>query len=387
MLRCLVILALWLWAAPAAAQTPLAELPLGNAATFSENSHIIVTVQLPDGQADVAYAEAMAERHGVSVVAIWPLKALDILCFVFSVDGDTTRIIQDISNVAEVVNAYPVQTFETLVEATYRDKYVQIQDGLRQMQVLPVHRHTKGKGVVVALIDTAVALGHRDLQNQDVSSRNFVSRSKPETLAERHGTAMAAIIAADAKNGEGMVGVAPDVSLLALRACWEPKPGDKGVCNTFSLARALNFAILNNADVINLSLSGPRDPILRDLIEGALRRNISVVAAHPPLGGSALVDGIPGVVVAVATTDEGHIFAPGKEVLSAMPLDDYDFYTGSSVSAAHVSGALALLRATVPMASANELVAMLAIASRYGKQAVDLCAALEAFEGEAWNCK
>lgn len=250
------------------------------------------------------------------------------------------------------------------------------------MRVPEVHTSTRGGGVKVALIDTGVATTHRDLAARPITQRDFVSRAAAAETGERHGAAMAAIIAADADNMRGMIGVSPDVDLLALRACWE-EAGGRGVCNTFSLARALNFAILNDAEVINLSLAGPRDPILRALIAAALRRGIAVVAAYPNDGGSALVRELPGVILAGSSLEGGgHVIAPGAEVLSAKPADDFDFFSGVSVSAAHVAGAAALARATRPDLSIGQLTAAMSIASDYGRSPIDMCA-LFANIGEA----
>jgi len=387
MLRYLAILIITFLAAPAAAQTPLADLPLGDATLFGDGSHIIATARLPEGQTDVDWADEVADRYGLTVVAIWPLKSIDIICFVFRANGDTGVAVDNILGAAGVADVYPIQSFDTLTTMRYRDQFVQIQDGLLEMQVLSVHNHTRGKGVVVALIDSAVARSHPDLVGQSITTHNFVSRDASGDLTEMHGTAMAGIISADATNKEGMVGIAPDADLLALRACWEAGSDGKGRCNTFSLARALNFAILNEADVINLSLTGPRDPIMRQLIAAALRRGISVVMAYPPKGGPTLVDEVPGVVFASPAAASGPVMAPGEEIISAKPVDDYDFFSGSSVSAAHATGALALLRALKPSAGIGDLGAAMAIGSRYGQQMLDICKALEALEDQSTSCK
>jgi subtilisin family serine protease len=71
---------------------------------------------------------------------------------------------------------------------------------------------------------------------------------------------VAGIIAADAGNGIGIIGVAPEVKLLALRACWPAQA--KSVCSSFTLAKALTFALERAPQVVNLSLAGPQDPLL-----------------------------------------------------------------------------------------------------------------------------
>ncbi len=198
---------------------------------------------------------------------------------------------------------------------------------------------------------------------------------------------MAASILADAANGQGMVGVAPDATMLALRACWEAKPGGKGRCNTFSLARALNFAILNDANVINLSLTGPPDPILEQLIASALRRDIAVVIAAPTHSQDALGLSLPGVILASSRPCKGSVMAPGVEVLSAKPANDYDFFSGASVSAAHVAGAMALLRAAKPDATLGALSAALAIGGDGANGTLDVCRSFKALGGETSECR
>ena len=110
----------------------------------------------------------------------------------------------------------------------------------------------------MAAIDSGVEVDHPDLRGRIVLARNFVDTR--EAVAELHGTAVAGIIGARADNSVGIVGVAPDAQLMALRACWQ-RPADESaaVCSSFTLAKALQFAIDNGAKVINLSLGGPRD--------------------------------------------------------------------------------------------------------------------------------
>ncbi len=97
--------------------------------------------------------------------------------------------------------------------------------------------------------------------------------------ADRHGTQVAGLIAAAANNGIGIVGVAPDVRLLALKACWQPSATSAGRCNSFTIAQAIADALTARAQVINLSLVGPSDPLLEALIAKAVSTGIIVVGA------------------------------------------------------------------------------------------------------------
>jgi subtilisin family serine protease len=120
--------------------------------------------------------------------------------------------------------------------------------------------------VTVAIIDTGVDVGHPDLDRHTISQRNFVNTDSREFKLDRHGTEVAGVIGAVADNGVGIVGIAPDARLLALKACWQPSAGaSRAVCNSFTLAQALEATIVAHADIVNLSLAGPPDPLLARL--------------------------------------------------------------------------------------------------------------------------
>src|SRR5258705_9176099 len=143
-----------------------------------------------------------------------------------------------------------------------------------------MQQRATGRGIRVAVIDTGGDRSHPDLRGRIDTARNFVS-DDARFDSDIHGTAVAGIIAANADNGIGIVGLAPDAGLLVLKACWQHAIDDvRAQCNTFTLAKALTFAIDQRADIINMSLGGPNDPLLGLLIEIALTRGIIIVAAQ-----------------------------------------------------------------------------------------------------------
>ena len=109
-------------------------------------------------------------------------------------------------------------------------------------------------------------------------------------------------------------------------------------------------AIEAHADIINLSLAGPSDPLLKRLVDRATAAGIIVVGAVPPDG---LRNSFPtniASVIAVDALESGHtspdvLRAPGRDVVSLAPHAHYDFYSGSSLATAEISGLIALLRA------------------------------------------
>lgn len=188
---------------------------------------------------------------------------------------------------------------------------------------------------------------HPDLAGQVTSNRDFVV-GRP-TQAEAHGTGVAGIVAAKANNGVGIAGIAPNARLLGLRACWQRTAGGESVCNSLSLAKALHYAIERRADVINLSLTGPDDPLLARLIDVGMKRGTMIVAS---VDGSSASGGFPASrrgVVAVSDIERapapvGVVSAPGRDIPTTQAGGRWNLVNGSSFAAAHVSGLLALMR-------------------------------------------
>jgi subtilisin family serine protease len=208
-----------------------------------------------------------------------------------------------------------------------------------------------GRGVRVAVIDSLVDDRHPDMRGRVAVNRDLAGRHPPAGRAEVHGTATAGIIASVANNAEGIVGVAPEAEIVALRACWTvDEITGRARCSSLSLAQALGAALELGVDVINLSLSGPHDPLLERLIDAALAQGAIVVAAWPDdeASGGDFPASHSGVIAVGASGPAtfgppGMLRAPGREVLSTVPDADYAFFSGNSMSAAFVAGVAALL--------------------------------------------
>jgi subtilisin family serine protease len=242
-----------------------------------------------------------------------------------------------------------------------------------------------GEGVEVAIIDTGVDIHHPDLAGRIGTTRNFIDDDQRSFETDRHGTEVAGIIGAVANNGVGIVGVAPAAHLQIYKACQPQQPARlEAWCNSFTLALALGAAIDAHAQIVNLSLGGPADPLLTQLVNHGQHLGMIFVGAVPANG---RLDGFPlniaGVIAAqqsdLPDPQAGVLHAPGREILSLTPGGHYDFATGSSFAAAHVTGAIALLRSRLPRLDAAALLAVLErTASRGEGQTIDVCAALAA---------
>lgn len=356
---------------------------------------------------------ALATAHHLREVSSWPIAALGIHCIVFELPANETaaQMIERLRHDARVETVQPLNAFATQSthqpathqpatphpSTTYNDPYQGLQVSLVKMNVLPAHRWSRGAGVRVAIIDTGVDSAHPDLAGRIAERRNFVDDDDWTFNHDRHGTAVAGVIAADSNNRIGIVGVAPEARLYVYKACWQLAGAHEGAaCNTFTLAKALAAAIDARVQIVNLSLSGPEDSLLTRLVARGQQQGIIFVgaasAATDPSASAKSQAGFPGGINGVITvaaiehhrTESGVLLAPGAEVLTLVPEGHYDFISGSSLAAANVSGAIALLKARDRTLMTGQLKQLLTTTSRNvatgdtTETAVDACAALGA---------
>ena len=250
---------------------------------------------------------------------------------------------------------------------------------------------SRGKGVTVAVLDSGVDPGHRDLAGAVTVGRDFTDGANPRGVAPRrlHGTYMASLIAGHGHGPGGrfgVIGVAPEAGLLSVRVILEDDEPGFGTFNTAErfenvVARGIRYAVDRGADVINLSISkelaSGQD---RAAVRYAISKGVVLVAAAGNDGGRK-VDGaapysypaaFPGVV-AVGATDgrlrrarfsNGNssvlVAAPGVDIVGAGPGDAYWVGRGTSQATALVSGVAALIKAKYPSMSPPLIVQALA---------------------------
>lgn len=291
-------------------------------------------------------AARLAKSHGLALATNWPMPMLGVDCFIMTVPDErsTQTVAEEVARDSAVAWSEPVAMYETQAAATHDDALFAAQPTARQWQLAALHGRLTGKGVPVAVIDSGVDAAHPDLAGQVALSRNFTPGA---AAVEAHGTAVAGVIAARANNRVGIAGVAPGARLLALRACWQR--AERTLCDSLSLAKAIQFAIERKAPVINMSLAGPPGRLLSTLLRIGLDRGLVVVAAYDP----ALADGgfpasMPGVIAVSDKDDSGAsrsvYSAPGRDIPAPQPGGRWTLVDGSSFSAAQVSGLFALMR-------------------------------------------
>lgn len=222
-----------------------------------------------------------------------------------------------------------------------------------RMDVESTWNHSTGTGVTVAVLDTGIA-EHPDLPDTIVDVPSPLGGSS-RADGHGHGTHVAGTIAAVADNGVGVAGVAPDVQLMAVKVL-----SDSGSGSSVSVANGILAAVDAGADVINMSLGGGSPGSYQTVIDYALTRGVSVVAAAGNSRRSGSPTSYPAALVgvtAVAATDRYSQYgwfsnsgnyvdlaAPGVDVLSTVPGGRYAAWNGTSMATPHVAAAVALVR-------------------------------------------
>ena len=233
------------------------------------------------------------------------------------------------------------------------DPYVDRQWALNQIQMPELWQITAGNSeILVAVLDTGIDKDHEDLEGQVVAEVNFTDSPTVDD-SHGHGTHVAGIIAAGSNNGIGIAGVAPQCQLMNIKVA-----DDKGRCQSTALAEGIVWAVDNGASVINVSIE-LKEPSqeLEDAVNYAWKQGAVIIVAAGNDGSQLPV--YPGAYencIAVAATRQNDtlaplsnhglwvdVAAPGFNIYSTLPDDNYDYKTGTSFATPYVSGLSALL--------------------------------------------
>jgi subtilisin family serine protease len=295
----------------------------------------------------------LSRNYSLTLVSEWPIEQLQMHCVLFRIPPGTTReaVIEKLLTDKRVLIAQPLNEFESATSAppAFDDPYARLQSNVSALDVAEAHTISRGMGIRVAIIDTGFDFEHPDLAGRTQLTRNYIDDDVREFRNDRHGTQVAGLIAASANNGIGIVGVAPEVKLLAYKACWQPSPSSAGRCNSFTLAQAMADALAAKAQVMNLSLVGPSDPLLEALVRKAVEAGVIVVGAVSDDPRLAFPGKLPRVLAVAESEgtylDSGFLRAPARDIVTLVPNGHYDFASGSSLATAQITGVVALLLA------------------------------------------
>jgi subtilisin family serine protease len=317
-----------------------------------------------------ATSAAFAEALNLTIERRYALSGLGLRVFLMRIPGggDVDAILRQAASDRRPLWVQPDFAYLSLGDsgATASKQYA-----LTRIRAEALPQAARGQGVTVAVIDSGVAAGHESLARDKLTAIDLIDE-KETPPPETHGTAIASIIA-----GSGKVkGLAPAAELLAIRAFREvdPKSG-ASTSDSFHVAQGISVALDRKARIINMSIGGPKDPLVRMAVEQAVLTGTIVVAA----AGNAGPDAPPvypaaqrGVIAVTATDDKDRIFsganrgdyialaAPGVAVLAARPGRDaatsaYDYFTGTSMATGYATGLAAILLSADPKLSSVDI--------------------------------
>ena len=183
-----------------------------------------------------------------------------------------------------------------------------------------------------------------------------------------HGTHVSGIVAAMADNGVGVAGISWHSKLMPLRAAFRMSLG--AFLEDDDVSAAIVYAADNGARVINMSWGDPRiSPVVRDVIAYAYAKGCVMAAAagNVDQAGIFYPGGFDQTIAVGASTSYDQrasfssfgrnldVLAPGSNIISTFPDDEYGSLGGTSMATAHVSGLAALLLAKDPGLCAEEV--------------------------------
>jgi subtilisin family serine protease len=342
---------------------PIPLVPPAIAATLGGEAHAqeIVIIMAPNST--VATENQLARRHRLEIVerisfdllgerlirCRWP-SSRSVPAVISAVRADTSAREVQANFVYRPSQSPPATAIGSL-------QYAHAKLDLADTQGL-----STGRGARVAIIDSAVDPRHPDFGGATIEAFDALGGPLDQGT---HGTAIAGIIAARGT----LRGIAPAATLMSVRAFPSDATTKTPMTTTFVLLKSLEWSIANRARVVNLSLAGPRDPLLERALAAAAARGIILVAAAgnngaaaPPAYPAAYADVI--AVTAIDSRDELYsranrgpyiaVAAPGVDVLAPARGSGHDLQTGTSFAAAHISGVLALMIERNPALTVEE---------------------------------
>lgn len=207
-----------------------------------------------------------------------------------------------------------------------------------------------GKGIKVGVLDSGIS-SHEDLSI--VGGWNFINNTSNYNDDFGHGTHVTGTIAAT-NNNLGVVGVAPDVQIYALKVL-----DSQGNAKWSTVAKAIDWAITNKIQVLNMSFGGNQgSKTIEKALNKAYNSGMVLIASSGNTGDNTnlFYPANYSSVIAVGATDQNNniaafsnrgtkieLVAPGVDIESTYPGNSYRMLSGTSMAAPHITGVASLL--------------------------------------------
>lgn len=223
---------------------------------------------------------------------------------------------------------------------------------IKEFNVENVWSKSDGSNVVVAVIDTGCDTNHIDIKDNIVNGYNIISQSLNVIDGNGHGTHVAGTIAA-INNSLGIVGISPKTKIMPIKAL-----ADNGSGSNNDVASAIDYAVEHGADIITMSLGSdyPSVRIEKSLIN-AEERKVAIFCAS---GNSGLQHEVNfparyNQTICIGAVnrelmlcefscsgDSLDFLAPGADIVSCVPGNNYATMTGTSMATPFAAGCMAL---------------------------------------------
>jgi Subtilase family len=359
----------------------------------SYNNRILAELE---GNLTAEQAEAIGRRHGLRRLSsqAFPLIGATIGLFQITDGRSYETASQDFAAANGVISVQ--RDFRYLLQ---EKKAGQVegdpaQYALAKLRLSEAHTLAHGANVLVAVIDSGVDTRHPELAGSVTDSFDALGTGEGPHV---HGTGIAGAIVSHAR----LMGAAPSAHLIAIRAFGQSSVGVES--SSFVILKSLDHAVSQHAQIINMSFAGPKDALIERAINAVAAKGIVMIAASGNAGAKSppLYPAANSNVIAVSATDaKDKLFeasnrgsyialaAPGAEIFLPAPDQKYQITSGTSFSAAFVSGVAALMLERNPALKPADLRAILTRTARdlgspgrddlFGAGETDAYAAVEA---------
>jgi hypothetical protein len=316
-----------------------------------------------DGTLSDAQADALARRHGLTRLQSqnFPLIGGTIGLFRITDRRSVETAGRELATEAGVRAVQPNFRYVLQDQTAVLTEGDPAQYALAKLRLPEAHTLARGANVTVAVIDSGIDVKHPEFAGAIAASFDALgSKEGPHV----HGTGVAGAIVSHAR----LMGSAPAARILAIRAFSVAAKGAEGT--SFVILKSLDYAVGHGAQVINMSFAGPKDALIARAIVAAAAKGIVMVAAAGNAGpkSAPLYPAASPEVIAVSATDAqdklfsasnrgGYVAmaAPGVDIFLPAPDEKYQMASGTSFSAAFISGLAALVLERNPALKPDEV--------------------------------